>query len=71
MQTPILYMAPLRGVTDHLFRTIFTRHFGGFDIGVKLIALDLSDLRGIATPDDIETMIADRLQSAEEVVEWL
>jgi len=27
-------MAPLRGVTDHLFRTIFTNHFGGFDLAV-------------------------------------
>jgi tRNA-dihydrouridine synthase len=32
--TPILYMAPLRGVTDHIFRTIYTRHFGGFDLAV-------------------------------------
>ena len=34
MQTPILYMAPLRGITDHLFRTVFTHHFGGFDAAV-------------------------------------
>lgn len=27
-------MAPLRGVTDHLFRTLFTDHFGGFDLAV-------------------------------------
>jgi NAD(P)-dependent dehydrogenase (short-subunit alcohol dehydrogenase family) len=46
------------------FTQATSRHFGGFDIVVNLIALDLSDLRGIATPDDIETMIADRLQSA-------
>jgi tRNA-dihydrouridine synthase len=34
MSPPVLIMAPLRGVTDHLFRTIFTRHFGGFDSAV-------------------------------------
>jgi tRNA-dihydrouridine synthase B len=27
-------MAPLRGITDHLFRTLFTDHFGGFDLAV-------------------------------------
>lgn len=31
---PKLYMAPLRGLTDHIFRTIFTQHFGGFDLAV-------------------------------------
>jgi len=31
---PILYMAPLRGVTDHIFRTLFANHFGGFDLAV-------------------------------------
>jgi NAD(P)-dependent dehydrogenase (short-subunit alcohol dehydrogenase family) len=46
------------------FTQATSRHFGGFDIVVNLIPLDLSDLRGIATPDDIETMIADRFQSA-------
>ncbi|NNG01105.1 MAG: tRNA-dihydrouridine synthase family protein [Desulfobacteraceae bacterium] len=25
-----LYMAPLKGVTDHIFRNTFARHFGGF-----------------------------------------
>ena len=29
-----LYMAPLRGITDHLFRTLYTEHFGGFDLAV-------------------------------------
>lgn len=46
------------------FTQATSRHFGGFDVVVNLITLDLADLRGIATPDDIETMIADRLQSA-------
>jgi tRNA-dihydrouridine synthase len=26
-----LILAPLRGITDYPFRTLFTRHFGGFD----------------------------------------
>ena len=31
---PILYMAPLKGVTDHTFRSTFAAHFGGFDLAV-------------------------------------
>ena len=27
-------MAPLKGLTDHLFRTAFANHFGGFDLAV-------------------------------------
>ncbi len=27
-------MAPIKGLTDHLFRTAFTEHFGGFDLAV-------------------------------------
>jgi tRNA-dihydrouridine synthase len=27
-------MAPLRGLTDHLFRTLFTEYFGGFDLAM-------------------------------------
>lgn len=34
MRTHRLYMAPLRGITDHLFRTLFTDHFGGFDLAI-------------------------------------
>lgn len=34
MKQPVLYMAPLKGITDHLFRTVFTEHFGGFDLAV-------------------------------------
>ncbi len=34
MEPLTLYMAPLRGVTDHLFRTLFTKHFDGFDLAV-------------------------------------
>lgn len=29
-----LYMAPIKGLTDHLFRTAFTKHFGGFDLAI-------------------------------------
>lgn len=32
--TPYLYLAPLRGITDVLFRNVFVRHFGGFDRAV-------------------------------------
>ena len=31
---PILYLAPLRGVTDVLFRNVYCRHFGGFDLAI-------------------------------------
>jgi tRNA-dihydrouridine synthase B len=29
-----LYMAPLKGLTDHIFRSTFADHFGGFDLAV-------------------------------------
>ena len=29
-----LYLAPLRGLTDGVFRTVFSRHFSGFDLAV-------------------------------------
>ena len=29
-----LYMAPMKGLTDHLFRSAFADHFGGFDLAV-------------------------------------
>jgi tRNA-dihydrouridine synthase B len=29
-----LYMAPMKGLTDHLFRNAFADHFGGFDLAV-------------------------------------
>lgn len=32
--TPYLYLAPLRGITEALFRNVFTNHFGGFDIAI-------------------------------------
>jgi len=31
---PFLYLAPIRGITDWLFRTLFQRHFGGVDAAV-------------------------------------
>lgn len=33
-EQPFLYLAPLRGITDVLFRNVFVRHFGGFDMAV-------------------------------------
>lgn len=29
-----LYLAPLRGITDVLFRTVYSNHFGGFDSAI-------------------------------------
>jgi len=34
IRQPILYMAPMKGFTDHLFRNVFAEHFGGFDLAV-------------------------------------
>jgi tRNA-dihydrouridine synthase B len=34
MQSTRLYMAPMKGFTDHLFRNAFADHFGGFDLAV-------------------------------------
>jgi tRNA-dihydrouridine synthase B len=34
MKEQRLYMAPIKGLTDHLFRTEFTKHFGGFDLAI-------------------------------------
>ncbi len=34
MTETYLYLAPLRGITDVLFRTVFASHFGGFDLAV-------------------------------------
>ena len=34
MQPLTLYMAPIRGITDHVFRDTFAEHFGGFDLAV-------------------------------------
>ena len=31
---PFLYLAPIRGLTDALFRDVFFHHFGGFDAAV-------------------------------------
>ncbi|MFV0435922.1 MAG: tRNA dihydrouridine synthase [Desulfopila sp.] len=33
-QTPVLYLAPLRGITDVIYRSVFARHFGGVDLAV-------------------------------------
>lgn len=33
-QTPYLYLAPIRGLTDHLFRECFSTYFTGFDCAI-------------------------------------
>lgn len=32
--SPFVYLAPLRGITDVTFRTVYANHFGGFDMAV-------------------------------------
>jgi len=34
IRQPKLYMAPMKGFTDHLFRNVFADHFGGFDLAI-------------------------------------
>lgn len=34
MSSPLLYMGPLKGFTDHIYRSTFGRHFTGIDIAV-------------------------------------
>ena len=31
---PTLYLAPIRGITNKIYRNIFPKHFQGFDIAV-------------------------------------
>jgi len=40
-----LYMAPLKGFTDHIFRNAFTDHFGGFDLAVAPFIASNQNLR--------------------------
>ncbi len=35
MEQPRLYMAPIKGFTDHTYRNTFAEHFGGFDLAVS------------------------------------
>ena len=34
MMKPVLYMAPIRGVTNSIYRNVCSRHFGGYDRAV-------------------------------------
>ena len=43
MTTPILYMAPMKGFTDYVFRRTFMDHFGGFDLAVAPFIASKSD----------------------------
>lgn len=38
-----LYMAPMKGFTDHLFRKTFADHFGGFDLAIAPFISSKSD----------------------------
>ena len=41
----ILYLAPLRGFTEYIYRNAFSRHFDGFDIAVAPFIPTMSDAR--------------------------
>jgi tRNA-dihydrouridine synthase B len=43
MKQPRLYMAPMKGFTDHMFRSTFADHFGGFDLAVAPFISSKSD----------------------------
>ncbi|MCF8069687.1 MAG: tRNA-dihydrouridine synthase family protein [Desulfobacterales bacterium] len=40
-----LYLAPLKGFTDHVFRNVFSEHFGGFDVAVAPFISSKSDTK--------------------------
>lgn len=40
---PIVYLAPLRGITDRIFRSVYERHFGCFDY---MVAPFISTIKG-------------------------
>ena len=41
----ILYLAPLRGFTEYIYRNAFARHFSGFDIAMAPFIPTMSDAR--------------------------
>ena len=41
----ILYLAPLRGFTEYIYRNAFSRHFDGFDVAVAPFIPTMSDAR--------------------------
>ena len=41
----ILYLAPLRGFTEYIYRNAFSRHFGGFDVAVAPFIPTMTDAR--------------------------
>lgn len=57
---PKLYLAPMRGFTDHIFRNTFSRHFNGFDGAVapfitapKLIRSKPSHLKDVLPENNV------------------
>ena len=40
-----LYMAPMKGFTDYIFRSAFAKHFGGFDLAVAPFIASKQDRR--------------------------
>ena len=45
MAKPLLYMAPMKGFTDHLFRKTFAENFTGFDLAIAPFISSKSDRR--------------------------
>ena len=41
----VLYLAPLRGFTEYIYRNAFSRHFDGFDVAVAPFIPTMSDAR--------------------------
>lgn len=42
---PVLILAPLKGFTDHVFRTVYAEHFNGFDRAVAPFIASRRDMR--------------------------
>lgn len=61
---PVLVLAPIRGITDAPFRTLFARHFGGFDYAVAPFVTTVkgdsvapSHLRDVAPAANVEMTV--------------
>lgn len=50
-----LYLAPLRGITDYIYRNIYSRHFDGFDVAVSPFIPTLKAIR--AKPSHLKDVL--------------
>jgi len=55
---PILYMAPLHGVTNRIFRKAWFKHFGGFDVAMAPFILSVQSSR--ATDQHYKDLVPER-----------